>query len=465
VNRERPLILALSRPDRRKNIQGLVTAYGLDKELQAIANLAIFAGIRKDITTMNDVEKEVLTDLLLLMDKYDLYGKLAIPKRHDAEYEIPELYRLVARSSGVFINPAFNENFGLTLIEAAASGLPGVATNDGGPQDIVENCKNAILIDPTDHKEISEALRTILVDEEKWRKFSENGIVGVRKHYSWEAHCKKYLNEIKKFTPKQAPRIPKVSTSDAIGKRLAKIKKLFITDIDDTLIGDDDAVARLMEYLNENKEKVSFGVATGRHLSSACEALKENNVPDPDIVITSVGTEIYYGPDLLPDKSWHTHISAKWNREKIKEVLDSLEFLSPQEDWAQRDFKLSYYLENTDDRLAKVHKVLTEHRLRYNLIYSRNMFLDVLPYRASKGKAIRYLSYKWNVPLSRILVAGDSDNDEDMLRGDMLGVIVGNHDPEMEKLRGLKHVYFSEKNYAAGILDGFAHYNFLNSRA
>ena len=40
-----------------------------------MANLAIFAGVRKDITQMPEDEQEILTNLLLLLDKYDLYGK------------------------------------------------------------------------------------------------------------------------------------------------------------------------------------------------------------------------------------------------------------------------------------------------------------------------------------------------------------------------------------------------------
>ena len=50
----------------------------------------------------------------------------------------------------MFINPALTEPFGLTLLEAAASGLPIVATNDGGPRDIIANCQNGLLIDPLD---------------------------------------------------------------------------------------------------------------------------------------------------------------------------------------------------------------------------------------------------------------------------------------------------------------------------
>jgi len=100
-NPEKPLVLALCRPDKRKNISGLVQAFGEDKDLQAMANLAVFAGIRKDIEVMEDNERDVLTNMLLLMDKYDLYGKMAIPKKHDFEQEVPELYRIAAEKQGV----------------------------------------------------------------------------------------------------------------------------------------------------------------------------------------------------------------------------------------------------------------------------------------------------------------------------------------------------------------------------
>ena len=62
---EKPFILALCRPDHRKNITGLVEAYGTNPELQAIANLAVFAGIRQNIAEMEENERAVLTDMLL----------------------------------------------------------------------------------------------------------------------------------------------------------------------------------------------------------------------------------------------------------------------------------------------------------------------------------------------------------------------------------------------------------------
>ncbi|MBW2559190.1 MAG: HAD-IIB family hydrolase, partial [Deltaproteobacteria bacterium] len=442
---DKPLILTLCRPDERKNISGLVKAYGEDLELQAMSNLAVFAGIRKDISKKEENERNVLTRMLLLMDKYDLYGKMAIPKKHDFEYEVPELYRIAAEKNGVFINPALTEPFGLTLLEASATGLPVVATHDGGPKDIIHNCGNGILVDPTNTKKIAAALKTIIADHDTWEKFSKNGIINVRKHYSWEKHAEKYIKEVKKLVKEiTESEIGVAVPSDSIGKRLARLNYFIITDIDNTLIGDqeNENLNDLLALLMKNRDAIGFCVATGRTVASAVEYLKQHNVHAPDIIISSVGSEIYYGKDLHYSQGWDAHISNKWNRTKIVELLKDVDFLEYQEEMTQRRFKISYLMKPEKDRLAMIHNLLLKHGCRYNLIYSHQRYLDILPYRASKGKAIRYLSYKWEIFLKNILVCGDSGNDEEMLRGEPLAVVVGNYSEELEKLKHGKNIYF-----------------------
>jgi sucrose-phosphate synthase len=71
------------------------------------------------------------------------------------------------------------------------------------------------------------------------------------------------------------------------------------------------------------------------------------------------------------------------------------------------------------------------------------------------------LSFKLDLPMDRILVAGDSGNDDGMLRGDTLGVVVGNYKPEIEYLRTAPRVYFARGRHAQGILEGIDHYDFL----
>jgi sucrose-phosphate synthase len=459
----RPLILTLCRPDKRKNISGLIEAYGRDLELQAMANLAVFAGLRKDIEQMEENERDVLTNMLLLMDKFDLYGKMAIPKKHDFEYEVPELYRIAAEGKGVFVNAALTEPFGLTLLEASASGLPIVATSDGGPKDIIDNCQNGILVDPTDPKAIAGAVKKIIADGDTWDSLSKNGIMNVRRHYTWDTHALNYLKAVVELVRACVQTDMQTAVaSDAIGRRLTRLHRFLVTDIDNTLIGKKNPdLAELVELLTKHRGAIGFGVATGRTIESAAVFLEEHGVPKPDIVISSVGSEIYYGSNLTYGAGWEAHIADNWNRDRIADLLKRFDFLEMQEDAAQRRFKISYNMAPKKDRLQKIHGLLLRHKCRYNLIYSHQKYLDVLPYRASKGKAIRYLSYKWEIPLRNFLTCGDSGNDEEMLRGEPLGIIVGNHSPELDALKGAKRIYFAKRALAGGILEGIQKYGFV----
>lgn len=459
---DKPIVLALCRPDKRKNISGLIEAYGGDLELQAMANLAIFAGIRKNISDMEENERSVLTDMLLLMDKFDLYGKMAIPKQHDFEYEVPALYRLVANKRGVFVNPALTEPFGITLIEASATGLPIVATQDGGPQDIVKACRSGVLVDPTRPEEIAKSIKKIIADNRKWEQYSKNGILNVKKHYTWAAHAKRFVSQIGKLTPERkfSQNLSKIPVK-TIGKRLTRLDRLIVTDIDNTLIGcENRGLPEFVKRVIKNRERIGFAVATGRTVDSAVSWLKKHDVPEPDIVIASVGAEIYYGAALQYEKGWETHIAHKWDRERIKRLLDDFDFLVYQQEDTQRRFKISYDMAPSKDRLPRIHERLRTKKCRYNLIYSHDQYLDVLPYRASKGKAIRYLSYKWDIPLKHFLVCGDSGNDLEMLRGEPRGVVVSNYSAELEGLKGVKNIYFSKKPCAEGILEGMKHFRF-----
>ena len=85
---------------------------------------------------------------------------------------------------------------------------------------------------------------------------------------------------------------------------------------------------------------------------------------------------------------------------------------------------------------------LRKEGLHTNIIYSHGQYLDLLPLRASKGFAVRYFADKWGISLEKILVAGDSGNDLDMMVGRTKGVVVGNHEPELGKIKKLRKCLF-----------------------
>jgi sucrose-phosphate synthase len=458
---QKPIILALSRPDTRKNIGALVTAFGESEELQTAANLLVVAGNRDDISELDEGAQEVLTDLLLLIDRYDLYGKVAYPKHHGSE-DVPLIYRLAAASGGVFVNPALTEPFGLTLIEAAASGLPIVATEDGGPRDIISNCENGLLIDPLDTSTITDALLQVLSDWEGWQQKSANGLQGVREHYSWQAHAVRYLEVVR----------PIIDKTEALVRQPPRTRRAMLyhdraifTDLDQNLLGDPKSLAILVKVLRENRKCATFGIATGRRLESALKVMKQYGILEPDVLITSGGTEIHYAPKLTQDRGWPRHIEYHWAPSAVRRVLDQLPGLELQPRTEQSRFKISYYIDPRNaPGLDEINKLLHQEELSVTVNLSFGQFLDVLPIRASKGFALRYFAHRWDIPLEHVLAAGGSGADEDMMRGNTLAAVVANrHDEELSQLVDMDRIYFAKQSYAGGILEALDHYDFYNN--
>lgn len=455
---DKPLILALSRPDERKNILALIEAYGDCEALQEAANLLIVAGNRDDIRDLDDGAQQVLTNILIWTDAYDLYGKVAVPKRHRAD-EVPEIYRLVAATGGVFINPALTEPFGLTLLEAAASGLPVVATENGGPVEIIRNCNCGELVNPLDREEISSALLRTLKNRSTWENYSKNGIKRVKEIYSWETHVRTYMQKVRALPKRYTPFPEPWAAVEAPRHR----DRMIVSGLDQSLIGDPQGLSRFVELIRAKRRSVTLCIATGRRLDDALSIMKKHGIPPADILITSLGTRIHYGQNLDEDNLWAAHIDHAWSRRRIRQLLEGTEGLELQPRNEQTDFKLSYYF---DPKVApsadEIRSLLLQHTISANVIASFGMFLDIVPVRASKGQALRYVSHRLEIPLDKILVAGGSGADEDMMRGNTLAVVSKNRDQEELCLHSeFDRIYFSTESFAAGILDAIDHYDFF----
>jgi sucrose-phosphate synthase len=459
---DKPMILALSRPDTRKNIGALLDAYGGSEQLQELANLAIVVGNRDDISDMDEGAQEVLTQLFLAIDRYDLYGRVAYPKHHKSD-DVPYIYRIATLSGGVFVNPALTEPFGLTLLEAAASGLPIVATEDGGPRGIISNCDNGILIDPLDSDTIVAALLNLLENPAEWQRLADNGLRNVKKYYSWEAHANRYLSTIRPLVDKTEVVVPTPLTR----RPMLYHDRAIFTDLDQSLVGNPDDLPRFIEVLRENRKTTSFGIATGRRLNTTLKMLRQYHIPEPDVLITSGGTAIHYNPDLTEDIWWSQHIDRRWTPQEVRRVLSGLPGVELQPKLQQSRFKISYfYHSDLAPSIEEINSLLYQEDLAVNAIISFGQYLDIVPIRASKGQALRYVADRWGIPLEQILVAGGSGADEDMMRGNTLAAIVANrHHEELSHLMDTDRIYYAQQAYALGILEAIEHFDFFKKIA
>lgn len=454
----KPIILALSRLDQRKNVITLVEAYGESAALQERANLVIGTGIRDDIRKLPDGARAIMSNVFMTIDRFDLYGKIAYPKEIKSE-DLPILYRLAALSGGVFINPALTEPFGLTLIEAAASGLPVVATEDGGPLDIIGNCRNGYLIDPLDKADIETKLLAVLDNPKQREEFATQGLKGVSQYYSWDSHVEQYLKVIEPIIEQQE--IPqKMAVPQP--SRLYQTGAI-VTGLDQTLTDDIGALQEFLKALRPHHQQITFCIATGRRLDSALRELTKYQIPQPEVLITSLGTEIYYSPELTPDTAWSNHIDYLWNPRAIQRILSQFEGLHLQPSEEQSEFKISYFYDaEVAPPIDDIKSQLLQGDQTVNITFSFGQYLDILPLRASMGYALRWFIEAWDIPLENTLTVGATGADEDLMRGNTLSVVVGgDHREELANLTDIEPIFFATKPAAAGILEGIEHYDFF----
>ena len=459
---DRPPLLAISRAVRRKNIPALVEAYGQSPVLRQRHNLVLVLGCRDDPRQLEKQQRDVLQQVFDLVDRFDLYGQVAYPKQH-SRAQIPALYRWAARRGGLFVNPALTEPFGLTLLEAAACGLPMVATDDGGPRDIQNRCDNGLLADVTDPGALQEALELAGSDRSRWRRWSDNGVEAISRHFSWDAHVCQYLALMQ-----QKIRVSPVRALSVV-RRPSPVSRLLALDLDSSLdLPEERSLAHLRDRLQAEPFAASTGlvILTGRSLDQARQRYQELHLPDPRAWICRAGTEIHHTLDRTEDPVWTQRISQAWDREAVLAAMDQLqEHIQLQDPDHQSRYKVSYLLRSSNRGLIGLaRQCLRRHGLQAEPQLRCHWFLDVLPQRASRSEAIRFVAQSWGLPLEQVLVVASQQGDGELLDGLPATVVPADHDPCLLGQRTQQRVYVSKRPSVGAVLDGLTHYRFSGSR-
>lgn len=247
-------------------------------------------------------------------------------------------------------------------------------------------------------------------------------------------------------------------------------KFLFVTDLDNTLVGDDKAMVELNRQLSQHRQEHGTKIvyATGRSLTLYRQLAIEKQLLEPDALIAAVGTEIYYDIGAQPDSGWSEQLSHGWDRDTIVASAAHFADLVAQPDSEQRPFKVSYYLTESAavEVLPQLEQLLQERGLDIKIVYSSGVDLDILPRCSDKGLAVQFLRKSWGIEPQRTVSCGDSGNDIALFRAsDQMGIIVGNAQPELLKwyeTNSSQNLYFAKAYCAGGILEGLKHFGFLS---
>jgi len=195
-DRNKPIIFSMARLDRVKNITGLVELYGRNDRLKELVNLVVVAGDHgkesKDLE-----EQEELKKMYKLIEEYKLNGHIRWISSQMNRVRNGELYRYIADTKGAFVQPAFYEAFGLTVVESMTCGLPTFATVHGGPAEIIVHGVSGFHIDPYQGDKAAEQLVSFFdkctEDPTHWEKISQGGLQRIYDKYTWKLYSERLM--------------------------------------------------------------------------------------------------------------------------------------------------------------------------------------------------------------------------------------------------------------------------------
>jgi len=233
---------------------------------------------------------------------------------------------------------------------------------------------------------------------------------------------------------------------------------LLATDLDGTfLAGHPENRQRLYQLISAHPE-IKLVFVTGRGLEVVLPILSDPTVPTPDYIICDVGGTVVDGKNRQPVQPLQSDIDARWPGEQVvAEAMGQFPGLDRQEVPQQR--RCSYFCaaDAVTDAVAKL-----AESLGCEVLYSAQMYLDILPRGVNKGRTLAALVRYLELERDQVLVAGDTLNDLSMFEEGFMGVCVGESELALlDATRDRARVLHARHTGCGGILEALAHFGFL----
>ena len=157
--------------------------------LMHISNFRPVKRIRDVVQIFERVHKEIPCKLVMVGDGPERPAAEDEVRRHGLEDSVFFLGKLdvvapLLASADLFLLPTSSESFGLTALEALASGVPVIGARAGGLPEVVRDGETGFLCEVGDVESMSQAALSILTDQSKWQAMSELGAADSRARFS-----------------------------------------------------------------------------------------------------------------------------------------------------------------------------------------------------------------------------------------------------------------------------------------
>lgn len=211
MNGREKRILFVGRVSPEKGVHTLLTAFQEvavrmpNTELQIVGALTMAP--YEFIVALSDDDKVVELASFFQGEKYIDYLRKHIPPHLServtftgsiSHSKIQDYYH----QADILVNPSFSEAFGMSLIEAMASGVPVIATSTGGMVDIIQDGKTGLLVAPGDADAIAEAILLLFSDSSFRSTITSTAKQQVLKRYSWDSVANILLDQYQNILSK-----------------------------------------------------------------------------------------------------------------------------------------------------------------------------------------------------------------------------------------------------------------------
>jgi HAD superfamily hydrolase (TIGR01484 family) len=246
---------------------------------------------------------------------------------------------------------------------------------------------------------------------------------------------------------------------------MARFKTLLSFDLDGTILGNPERETLFRSWALGRKGDIALAYASGRSVENMRAEISSGRLPRPDFLIGHLGTQIERarGPardlmaqalaDVLPGWDWAAAMAAGPGPGVAAQEADKV-----------NEFKASYYWDGRAESLKafyeRVSKVLAPGCWRSMEV--EGMYIDLLPHCVGKAGATLAVARSLGLASGDVVVAGDSENDQDLFREPGFRKILPSNAVALLS-RLAPEAYRSPYPDAAGVLDGLGAFGLMSA--
>jgi len=165
--------------------------------LMHVSNFRTVKRVRDVIRIYAEVNRELPSVLVMVGDGPDRPAAEEEARLLGVEHSVSFLGKLdqiapLLAAADLFLLPSQSESFGLSALEALASGVPVVGSNTGGLPEVVRDGETGILCAVGDVAGMAAASLQILSDRARWTEMSNLAAADARERFSRDAIVSKY---------------------------------------------------------------------------------------------------------------------------------------------------------------------------------------------------------------------------------------------------------------------------------